>query len=131
MHTKDRNLTVLLLLSLLLVGCARQVYEESATRVDMIVYFHPNTAVEEEQQVWTEALNVAHPKSGYDFAPGIVGVYRCQSPPDKGAICVDFAPNASQEEVDNIRRKVAEWPQVRTVLFDVIPLQVTETDLIE
>ncbi len=124
-------LVLSLVFNLTIVGCTpdgqREVFNAD-TKVSMIIYFRPETSAEEQKRFWDEVLAVPTGRTPTEstFPPGVIAVFRCQSPSGYGAICVQFAQGASR---DALRSRAKAWPMVLTLLEEVAPGQVTAQDL--
>jgi hypothetical protein len=119
-------------LMLFLAGCgfgARDSFNAATTNVSMIIYFTPEATYEEIIKFEEEVLLVPRPDGSFDLASGIYARSACQSPPGYAiAMCLEIS---DKEYRVPIRQAAEEWDIVQKVLEDVVPMQVTEADILD
>ncbi len=116
-------------------GCGvgpRESFNAETSTVDMVIYFVPDATSEQVGKFDWEVLSVptGRTPTEHTLASGVGGMASCPGPERYRAICVWFSRPYDIESRTRIRTEAESWAIVQKVLENVVPMQVTETDLL-
>jgi hypothetical protein len=93
---------------------------------DLVVYFEQDTSNEEVEHFWRNVIGTSEQgSSAFQLVPGISGVARTVGVGGHEAITIDFWPDATREERQEVIDRITTSPIVFKVLKNAVPSQVT------
>jgi hypothetical protein len=98
-------------------------------RASLVIYLKPGTSNDQINSLWNTVLSDPDPSGrGHMHLPGIGGIARVDAFGDHEALAVTIRPNASEEQLHEIDRRLNECTYVHKVLRDVVPAEVTSLE---
>lgn len=92
---------------------------------DLVIFFKTDTRDDEIERFWTEVLSYPT-KDGHWHRAGIGGVLRTDAVEGHEAVAVEFFPNATNAEREDIKSRVHSSPIVYKVIENVAPQDIKE-----
>ncbi len=98
-------------------------------RASLVIYLKPGTSNDQINSLWETVMSDPVPSGrGHMHLPGIGGIARVNSVGGHEALAVTIRPNASEDQLREIDRRLKECTYVYKVLRDVVPADVTSSE---